>query len=624
MLGLGLLLIILLSMGVYSIDSCSDLGKRIAAVTRDHDAAGRNIAAMKHSCRIMTGALMERLTGGGSRDLAEFASADASFQQALKEELKRSRKSDDEKALVAKIDAAWRDYIALAGPFLQSNAANPDRANGTRIGVETSDLFDLVEQLTLAHENALEQDGRSAAGEINNTIQLILFLMIVAIAAFFLAFFGLNRGLLAPLRLLTDSIRQVGEGNLDQKVPVLDNDELGTLARSFNQMAEQLKVYRASTSVELMRLNLTIRSTLASFPDPIFVLNSQGAVEFRNPEADQLALKLLFSGVMRLPRKVDEKVEEVRASGIDYLPTLFKDAIKFHLDGQDRYFLPRIVLLRDENRETFGVAVILENVTRMLLLDDVKSNLISTVSHELKTPLTSVRMALYLLVEKTVGELNDKQLDLVVTAREDADRLLRTLNDLLDLAKLEQGPSQLQLMRCSPRDVVEATVRDAREIAGSSGVRIETQIAPNLPEVEIDRQRIAYVFSNLITNALKYGATGFSSSVIVKAELGRDRDEHPRVRFSVRDFGPGISPEHHEHIFERFYRVPGTNKTGAGLGLSIAREVVVAHQGEIGVICPPDGGCEFFFVLPFARAPLEHGSIAAEAVKPASSHRRRS
>jgi signal transduction histidine kinase len=419
----------------------------------------------------------------------------------------------------------------------------------------------------------------------------------VALVAFVMAYIGLNRGLLVPLRSLTASIREVGEGNLDQKVPVLDEDELGTLALSFNQMAEQLKVYRANTSEELLRLNMTIRATLASFPDPIFVLNSQGAVEFRNPEADQLAIKLLFSGVTRLPEKVDKKVEEVRASGDDYLPTLFKDAIKFHVAGQDRYYLPRIVLLRNDARVAFGVAVILEDVTRMLLLDDIKSNLISTVSHELKTPLTSVRMALYLLFEKTVGGLNEKQMDLVSTARQDADRLLRTLNDLLDLAKLEQGPSQLQLARVSPREVVESAVRDAGEVAHAAGVKIETEIAPGLPEVEIDRQRVAYIFSNLITNAIKYGPPG--QILRVRAEKGRDRADDARIRFSVRDQGPGIAPEYQEHIFERFYRVPGTEKSGAGLGLSIAREVVVAHQGEIGVITPPEGGSEFFFVLPF-------------------------
>jgi NtrC-family two-component system sensor histidine kinase KinB len=596
MLGLMLLLIILLLMGVYSIDRCSDLGKRIESVTRDNDTAGRGIAQMKHSCRVMTGALLERLTGQNSRNVAEFNEADSKFGIALKEEWARPHKSDDETALVKKLQDKWNTYTGAASGFVHDTRP-PNSAIASQLGNDTSDLFDLVEQLNLAHENAVMKNGKSAAGEINNTIQLIMLLMGMALAAFVMAYIGLNRGLLAPLRSLTSSIREVGEGNLDQQVPVLDEDELGTLARSFNRMAEQLKVYRANTSEELLRLNLTIRATLASFPDPIFVLNSQGAVELRNPEADRLALKLLFSGVTRLPAKVDERVEQVRASGIDYLPTLFKDAIKFHIDGQDRYYLPRIVLLRDDARATFGVAVILEDVTRMLLLDDVKSNLISTVSHELKTPLTSVRMALYLLFEKTVGTLNDRQMDLVTTAREDADRLLRTLNDLLDLAKLEQGASQLHLVQVSPREVVESAVHDTREVAHSAGVKVEAEIVPDLPEVEIDRQRVAYIFSNLITNAIKYGPPG--QTVKVRAELGRDRADNPRVRFSVRDQGPGIAPEYQEHIFERFYRVPGSRQGGAGLGLSIAREVVVAHKGEIGVITPTGGGSEFFFVLPF-------------------------
>jgi signal transduction histidine kinase len=402
---------------------------------------------------------------------------------------------------------------------------------------------------------------------------------------------------LEPLISVTKSIRLVGEGNLNQTVPVLSTDELGVLATSFNEMASQLRQYKANTSEELMRLTMTIRSILASFPDPIFVLNSQGVVELRNPEADQMAVKLLFSGVTRLPQKVDEKVEHVRATGQDYLPTLFKDAIKFFLDGQDRYFLPRIILLRDDNREVFGVAVILEDITRMLLLDDVKSNLIATVSHELKTPLTSVRMALYLLHEMTMGPLSDKQADLVSTAREDADRLLKTLNDLLDLAKLEQGPSQLTLARISSAELVDAAVQHTREIAHAAEICLKTEIATDLPDVHIDRQRIAYVFTNLITNAIKYSPKG--SEVLVRAEKGQSRNGKPGIRFSVKDNGVGIPFEHQGHIFERFYRVPGTNKSGAGLGLSIAREVVMAHGGEIGVISEPGEGSEFFFLLPF-------------------------
>ncbi len=303
-------------------------------------------------------------------------------------------------------------------------------------------------------------------------------------------------------------------------------------------------------------------------------------------------MKLLFSGVNRLPQKVTKKWSMSRATGQDYLPTLFKDALKFHVSGQDRYYLPRIVLLRDENRAVFGVAVILEDITRMLLLDDVKSGLISTVSHELKTPLTSVRMGLYLLHEKTVGPLNEKQADLVDTAREDADRLLKTLNDLLDLAKLEQGPAQLQLTLVPATEMVETAVRETREIANAAEIALKTEIVPDLLEVRIDRQRMAYVFTNLITNAVKYSPKG--TEILIKAGLGQTRGGKASVRFSVKDQGPGISPEYQEHIFDRFYRVPGTNRSGAGLGLSIAREIVVAHQGEIGVISQPGQGSEFF------------------------------
>jgi NtrC-family two-component system sensor histidine kinase KinB len=611
MSGLLCLLIILLSMGLYSVHQCSALGMRIKAISMDNDRSGQRIGQMKRSGAAMTGALLALTTGDQTRSESDFDAASKSFDEALEEEKSRQSTSQDEKEAITKLGDAFKSYDARARVFLKAPQQPGEEWHGTaaRLGKDTAQILDLVDKLTVAHQTSLSDGDKISGDDINNTIWILTLLMIMALVASLTAYLGLSRGLLNPLKSLTSSIRHVGEGNLDQTVPVLSKDELGILATSFNQMAAQLRLYRSNTSEELMRLNLTIRSTLASFPDPIFVLNSVGAVEFRNPVADELAMKLLFSGVTRLPEQVDEKVELVRASGQDYLPTLFRDAIKFHIDGQDRYYLPRIVLLRDDQRVVFGVAVILEDVTRMLLLDDVKSNLISTVSHELKTPLTSVRMALYLLHEKTVGVLNEKQADLVSTAREDADRLLRTLNDLLDLAKLEQGPSQLELVSVPPTELVDTAIRGTTEIAHASEINLKTEIAPNLPEVRIDRQRIAYVFANLITNAIKYSPKG--TEVKVRVGMGQTRTGKPCVRFSVSDHGAGISQEHQAHIFERFYRVPGTNKSGAGLGLSIAREVVMAHHGEIGILSKMGEGSEFFFVLPLATDPVPSASKPA-------------
>ena len=603
MLGLGCLLIILLAMGLYSIQQCSDLGNRIQGIGAASDRASSAIAQMKRACGSMTGALLTRAADGSTESVGAFDDAWRRWASALAIERTDAASHPDEKKITDQLASTADAYHARARAFLsRPGLLDPTgRKLAQSLGAETMQLLGRCDELGVAHEREETKSGRSIASDINSTVRLLFLLMILACVVALAAKMGLTRGLLDPLASMAHSIKQVGEGDLDQKLSVQSNDEFGMLATSFNKMAEQLRTYRASASEELMRLNLTIRATLASFPDPIFVLNGEGTIEFRNPEADQLALKLLFSGVTRLPKKVDEKVEEVRRTGEDFLPTQFQHAVKFHLDGQDRYFLPRIVLLRDDKGATFGVAVILENVTRMLLLDDVKSNLISTVSHELKTPLTSVRMALYLLVEKTVGPLNEKQMDLVETAREDADRLLQTLNDLLDLARLEQGPALLDLQAVSPAKLVESALYGVREPAQAAQIALKTEIAGGLPDLRVDQQRLAYVFANLLTNAVKYSAAG--STVWVKAEKGETRAGLKSVRFSVRDEGPGIAPEHQEHVFERFYRVPGTKKSGAGLGLSIAREIVAAHGGEIGVLSSPEGGSEFMFVVPVEAVP---------------------
>ena len=220
---------------------------------------------------------------------ADFGKANGLFGVALKEDYQRPEKSSEEATLNAQLQKAFNAYNENAEVFSARDAGPPKGASG--LGASTGQLLDLVDQLSAAHEQALSAGGRDGAADINNTIRFICFLMIIALTATILAWTWAQPRLAHPAPFAHRLHPQVGEGNLDQKVPVLDKDELGELATSFNQMAAQLKGYQANTSVELMRLNLTIRATLASFPDPIFVLNSEGAVEFRNPEADQLAVQ---------------------------------------------------------------------------------------------------------------------------------------------------------------------------------------------------------------------------------------------------------------------------------------------------------------------------------------------
>ena len=258
---------------------------------------------------------------------------------------------------------------------------------------------------------------------------------------------------------------------------------------------------------------------------------------------------------------------------------------------KEQFLLPRVIGMRDEADRLFGAAVVLQDVTRFRLLDDVKSNLVSTVSHELKTPLTSVRMGLHLLLEERIGALNPKQTELLLAAREESERLLKMINDLLDIAKLESGRAGLRCEEVEPQSLVQSAEDDLRPMVEARGSRLVVQIAPGLPPVFVDSRQIGHVFSNLVSNAAKHSKRG--DEIVVAAS-----EQNGKVRFSVTDHGPGIPAEFQSRLFERFFRVPGSDPRGAGLGLAIAREIVTAHGGEIGVVSQSGEGSEFYFVLP--------------------------
>jgi NtrC-family two-component system sensor histidine kinase KinB len=251
--------------------------------------------------------------------------------------------------------------------------------------------------------------------------------------------------------------------------------------------------------------------------------------------------------------------------------------------------------MRRESGAVLGVVLALQDVTRFRVADDVKTNLIATVSHELKTPLTSMQMAVYLLLEEKVGPLNAKQVELLLAARSNSDRLFEMVEDLLDLARFEGGAGLMEKKPVSCAQLIESVADRERELVTSRGLQLEVKIEPNLPSVSISRPRIDQVFANFISNAVKYSP---SSGTIT---LSAKRDAAQGVRFSVRDEGPGIASNLHRRIFDKFFRISETSgEEGAGLGLSIAREIVLAHRGTIGVESEQGKGSEFYFTLPAA------------------------
>lgn len=491
-------------------------------------------------------------------------------------------------AMLAELDAAFGELEAL-GDRRMDDGGDDSMEGVRRWETALFNTLKAVEHIAARDYAEVRGYAERARGLSLTSINFLIAAMVAAILLSVYLSYRLARSLLRPIQALQSSAAAFGEGRLDEDVPVTSEDELGELARTFNAMAARLRSYRDAMNERVNRARRTMEATLTSTPDPLFVINAEGRHEVRNPAAEAIAALPEFAG--GLPAALEEPLKQVLASGAHYLPTGYANVITLHIEGGERHYLPRILAIGDALTNFGGAAVILQDVTKFRLLDDVKGNLVSTVSHELKTPLTSMLLALHMLLEQSFGPINDKQRDLLVTARADAERLLRILNDLLDLSRLEGGAS-LNFRTVPVVELLEERAREMKAITEAAGQTIAVSVDPALGSISVDDERLRHVFINLLGNASKYSASG---KVIT---LYADPAPDGFIRFGVRDQGPGIPPESVPSIFDRFYRVPDQRQKGAGLGLAIAREIVVAHGGSIACSSRPGEGSDFYFLLP--------------------------
>jgi signal transduction histidine kinase len=589
-LGLAPIFILIIAMGIYAVSLFAKLGGAVDIILRENFRSVLAAQNMKEAAERMDSALFFSLVGEEQRGRRMYEQNLPAFRENLKIELNNIT-LPGEKELAEKVAALHDRYVKQAETFWSSNdlAKRRQMYFGEMLPTFT-EIKDTADRILRINQDAMVKADRGARILSATSIRYMIIALGggLVIAVFFAV--RLQRSILRPIRALTASSKELGAGNLDQVVPVLSQDELGQLGDAFNKMAGKLRAYRQVTSDQILQARQMTEITFSAFPDAIVVLSQDGKIDFKNPAADRLFSKLETN---HLPSPVLAEAERVLKGAGDFLPTNFAKALCLRIDDKETFILPRVIGMRDENGNVFGAAVVLQDVTRFRLLDEVKTNLVSTVSHELKTPLTSVRMGLHLLLEEKIGALNPKQTELLIAAREDSERLLRMINDLLDLARIESGSRRMSLERHSPNELVQKAASELVDLAEARDARLKPEVEAGLPEVAVEPQQIFHVFSNLVSNAAKYSRAG--EEIVIAAR--RDRDG---IRFSVIDHGPGIPLQYQSRMFEKFFRVPGTDSHGAGLGLAIAREIVAAHEGRVGVNSQPGKGSEFYFVLPEA------------------------
>ena len=434
--------------------------------------------------------------------------------------------------------------------------------------------------------------------------QNIALMVAVTLGAFAVGLFAsaaLTSRLLRPLGVLSQAVRRIGEGDLLARASVQASDEIGRLAREFNTMADRLAEYRRSSLGDLLQAQQASQAAIDSLPDPVLVFSTAGSVLNVNTAAEKL-LRVGVSGagtdpLATVPPDVRALLERVRAHVVSgkgpYLPKGFEEAVPIESPEGPRHLLPRATPLYSEEGAIAGATVVLQDVTRLMRFDELKNDLVATVAHEFRTPLTSLRMTIHLCLEGAVGPLTEKQSELLHAARDDCERLQSIVDDLLDLSRIRSGRVEVSPVPLPAKTLVEGVVADQMPQADSKGVELRgTVIEPVLP-VLADPERISLVLTNLIANAVSHSPAG--ATVELRAE-----PEDRQVRFQVLDHGNGIPPEYQERIFEKFFRIPGTRGEGIGLGLYISREIVRAHGGEMGVESRPGQGSRFWFTLPVA------------------------
>ncbi|MGN0215490.1 MAG: ATP-binding protein, partial [Prevotella sp.] len=407
-----------------------------------------------------------------------------------------------------------------------------------------------------------------------------------------------------PFQELTQAINEIANHNYDVALGLAGSQTMVQLSANFNRMACRLRDYHNSSISKLRESKQYIETIIDSIDEPIICIDKQLTLYFINNEA----LDILN---LRREDAVGKSAQET-AMRNDLLRRLLvgmdghkeqeneekkTEPLKIYADNKESYFQVKYLPVRMTDHEgsikESGTVIMLKNITEFHKLDVAKTTFISTISHELKTPISAILMSQQLLADNRVGGLNPEQKELSDSIRENGERLLSITGELLNMTQVESGVLQLKPHITRPIELIDYAIKANQVQADKFHINIEVDYPKEkISKLYVDSEKIAWVLTNLLSNAIRYSSE--NDRVIIGA---LQQDEH-HVRLYVQDFGRGIDPRYHESIFERYFRVPGTKIQGSGLGLSISRDFVEAHNGTLTVESELGKGSKFVVTLP--------------------------
>jgi signal transduction histidine kinase len=501
--------------------------------------------------------------------------------------------------LVSHIDAHYREYIQTVDRVL---AAPPE----TRVDGYFRELLprfhavkDEVTQVRLLNQRNMEWADGQARRISRRTLQIAIAVTAAALVLVVWLLRRIPKTVLEPLATFTERARAIGEGRLDAQVPIPEVSELRVLAESLNRMQEKLRAYRESSLGELLAAKDLSRATIAAMAEPVIVFSARGEVLLSNESAEKIfgvtpgdPDELRQAGV-EVPDPIAVARDTVLTHGEPLHPQSLADAMRWITPEGERYFLVRASPLSTEEAGGAAAIVVAQDVTRFRRIDALKSDVVATVSHELKTPLTGLRLSTHMLLEDSTGPLTATQRELAETARDETERLQATVDELLDLVRIEREAGALKRGPVDPSLLLREVAKAHEKVARAKGVSIALDVTEAPKTIDVDAEQIAIVVGNLLANAVRHSKGGGTVTVSARSDGGD-------AVLAVRDEGEGIAADHLERIFDRHWSGadPATLKGRHGLGLAIAKDIVVRHGGRLEVESTPGKGSTFRLRVP--------------------------
>lgn len=517
------------------------------------------------------------------------------YMSDLFDELNQVPLSDSNYHKIEKLISSQERNITEEGEkelttLLRKNFSGLKTDSGSKIRMEevANDILQLNSEAIQRKTNAMEKSTE-------NALIWLSFIGGISFLLSFTLFLNLPGAIANPIEEMIESVRAIASQDYSKRLHFKEHHEYSILAQSFNTMAEELEKFQASNIQKLLVEKSRIDALINNLQDPVLVLDQQNNVVFYNDAAEKITAVSRDQILGKYIQDVAVNNDLIRAMIKELFLSKSEEAastLKIAVEGKERFYQKQLIPIKvartgGETAEPMGTLILLQNITTYKELDVAKTNFIATVSHELKTPIASIQLSTQLLDNKRMGNLSDEQSQLVNSIKEDAARLLKITSELLNMTQVETGVIQLKASGVVVNDMLFDLIERNKLMAESKQIRVVREFVGETDlKIWADEEKTSWVLNNLLTNAIKYSPE--KSEVKIKVEK-----KEKQVWISVVDQGKGIQPQYLDKIFDRYFRIPGSEKEGTGLGLSICREFMEAQGGSISVKSEYGMGAEF-------------------------------